>query len=329
MLHGTRGRPVLKTTLAAAVLLSTACFAATGASATTGGAGMAPPTTKQVAPTAALPLATPVLAPVAGIGQLAAGLSLRKVARGAVSAATLAYVSHQRTPQQVRVDVVRLADGLSIFTAVRTAAPEVQQTIRWNGRATRGLALDGRYEIRISLVAAPRSSTATNTPMAGGAAPDAQAPPAGSASLGSFTFLGAIFPVRGTHSYGGGAGRFGAGRAGHIHQGQDVMAACGTPLVAARGGIVAARAVQSAAGNYLVIDDPISGQSYMYAHLRMPAVVKRGQRVDTGQPIGVVGETGDATACHLHFEIWTAPGWYTGGQPIDPLATLKSWDRFS
>lgn len=327
MLRGTRGRPVLKTTLAAAMLLSTAALAATDASAVTGGAGMSAPTAGQVAP-AAKTLAAPALSPVAGIGQLAAGTVFRKVSRRAVSAATLVYVSHGRAPQQVRVDVVRLADGLSVFTDVRTAAPEAQQTIRWNGRATRGLALDGRYEFRISLDA-PLSSTATSAPMPGGAAPDAAAPPSDSASVGSFTFLGAIFPVRGTHDYGDGAARFGTGRAGHIHQGQDVMAACGTPLVAARGGIVAARAVQSAAGNYVVINDPISGQSYMYAHLREPAIVKRRQRVDTGQPIGVVGETGDATACHLHFEIWTAPGWYAGGEPIDPLATLKSWDRFS
>jgi hypothetical protein len=38
------------------------------------------------------------------------------------------------------------------------------------------------------------------------------------------------------------------------------------------------------------------------------------------------GDTGDADGCHLHFEIWTAPGWYTGGHPIDPLPFLEAWD---
>jgi murein DD-endopeptidase MepM/ murein hydrolase activator NlpD len=42
-----------------------------------------------------------------------------------------------------------------------------------------------------------------------------------------------------------------------------------------------------------------------------------------------VGRTGDATACHLHFEEWTAPGWYTGGSPFDPLADLRAWDAYS
>jgi len=41
------------------------------------------------------------------------------------------------------------------------------------------------------------------------------------------------------------------------------------------------------------------------------------------------GETGDASACHLHFEMWAAPGWYEGGSPIDPLSYLEKWDRYS
>ena len=49
----------------------------------------------------------------------------------------------------------------------------------------------------------------------------------------------------------------------------------------------------------------------------------------TGQPIGEVGDTGDADGCHLHFEMWSAPGWYTGGAPIDPLPSLKAWDAYS
>jgi murein DD-endopeptidase MepM/ murein hydrolase activator NlpD len=326
MLRGMRGFPATKTTLATAVLLS---MSAGSAAAATGGAGMSQPASKRAATAPASAVAAPALAPVASIPQLEAGVTFRKVSKSAVSAATLTYVSHAHGSQKVRVDVVRLADGLSVFTDERTVAPEATQKVSWSGRARSGLALDGRYQLRVALDSdAASSSTAGATP-GGGASPEAAAPPPGSASVRTFTFVGAAFPVRGPHNYGQGAAAFGAGRAGHVHQGQDVMARCGTPLVAARGGTVIMRTYQALAGNYLVIQDPITGQSNMYAHLREPAIVKRGQRVETGQPIGIVGDTGDATACHLHFEIWTSPGWYRGGEPIDPLPTLKAWDRFS
>jgi murein DD-endopeptidase MepM/ murein hydrolase activator NlpD len=145
----------------------------------------------------------------------------------------------------------------------------------------------------------------------------------------TFTFVGAAFPVRGPHDYGQGGAAFGAGRTGHVHQGQDVMAACGTPLVAARGGLVQYSGYQGAAGNYIVIDGRGTGNDFMYAHLAEPSPLNTGDTVRTGQPIGVVGETGDAQGCHLHFEMWGAPGWYEGGSPFDPLPYLQKWDAYS
>jgi murein DD-endopeptidase MepM/ murein hydrolase activator NlpD len=323
MLRGMRGLPAAKTMLAAAVLLGTS---AGSAAAGTGGAGLSAPEPKQAPATR---VAAPTLSAVASIPQIAAGVAFRKVSKHAVSAATLSYVSHARGSLRVRVDVVRLADGLSVFTDERTVTPGVTQEVSWSGRARSGLALDGRYQLRVALDDNAGASSATGATPGGGASPEAAAPPPGSASVRTFTFVGAVFPVRGPHDYGQGGAAFGAGRAGHVHQGQDVMADCGTPLVAARGGTVVMRTYQSLAGNYVVIQDPITGESNMYAHLREPAIVKRGQRVETGQPIGVVGDTGDASACHLHFELWTSPGWYRGGEPIDPLPTLRRWDRLS
>jgi murein DD-endopeptidase MepM/ murein hydrolase activator NlpD len=108
-----------------------------------------------------------------------------------------------------------------------------------------------------------------------------------------------------------------------------VLAACGTRLVAARGGRVKFKRFQSAAGNYIVIDGADTDIDYAYMHLATPSPLAQGERVYTGQQIGVVGDTGDATACHLHFEMWSAPGWYDGGQPFDPLPDLLAWDRYS
>ncbi|MEK6252696.1 MAG: M23 family metallopeptidase [Actinomycetota bacterium] len=134
-----------------------------------------------------------------------------------------------------------------------------------------------------------------------------------------------VFPVLGPHDYGGPGARFGAPRNRHTHQGQDVTAACGTPLVSVMTGTVQFAGYQSAAGNYIVLDNDGTADDFVYMHLATPAYVKTGGVVAAGQQIGVVGETGDATGCHLHFEYWQGD-WYGGGQPIDPLPYLKAWD---
>ena len=143
---------------------------------------------------------------------------------------------------------------------------------------------------------------------------------------GAFKFLRYRFPLVASHDYAEGAARFGGGR---NHQGQDVFADCGTPIVAARGGVVKFKEFQSAAGNYVVIDGARTGTDFTYMHLRDAALVDAGDRVKTGQLIGFVGATGRASGCHLHFEEWTAPGWYDGGSAFDPLPDLRGWDAQS
>ena len=78
-------------------------------------------------------------------------------------------------------------------------------------------------------------------------------------------------------------------------------------------------------GNYLLIHGEGEHRSYFYAHLARPASVRRGQRLWEGQPVGAVGETGNAmgTGCHLHFEI------HVDGVPVDPWPSLSRWDRYS
>jgi murein DD-endopeptidase MepM/ murein hydrolase activator NlpD len=130
-----------------------------------------------------------------------------------------------------------------------------------------------------------------------------------------------VFPVAGPHTIGQG---FGAARAGHSHQGQDIMAACGTPAVAVSRAKVKWVSFQKLAGNYVVIRNKKLHQDYMYAHLATRAPVRKGQVVMPGQQVGIVGQTGDATACHLHFEIWKGK-WYRGGHPINPLPFLQTY----
>lgn len=129
-----------------------------------------------------------------------------------------------------------------------------------------------------------------------------------------------LFPIRGEHDMGQSAtNRFGGAR---NHGGQDVFAECGTPLVAVTDAVVQKAAFQSRAGNYVVLQGA-DGRSYAYMHMRAPARVAQGDEVAVGEQVGEVGETGRATGCHLHFELWTAPGWYTGGKAIDPLPLLR------
>ncbi|MEX2194742.1 MAG: peptidoglycan DD-metalloendopeptidase family protein [Thermoleophilaceae bacterium] len=132
---------------------------------------------------------------------------------------------------------------------------------------------------------------------------------------------GHVFPVQGAHTYGDGIG------AGRNHRGADVMADCGTPLVAAQGGEVYFVGYQSAAGHYMVVTGSETGQDYVYMHMTAAPAFEKGDTVQTGQQIGQVGDSGNASACHLHFELWSAPGWYRGGDYLDPVPALKAWDR--
>jgi hypothetical protein len=149
-------------------------------------------------------------------------------------------------------------------------------------------------------------------------------------SSAELSFFHHRFPLVGPFTYGGADARFGVGRPGHTHQGQDLPAAEGTPIVAPRGGVIEAVQYQAGgAGNYVVLDGEGETRDYVFMHLKTGStVVKQGQRVRTGQLIGQVGATGDASGPHLHFEVWDGP-WYAGGHPIDPLPLLQAWDSWS
>ena len=103
-----------------------------------------------------------------------------------------------------------------------------------------------------------------------------------------------------------------------------MVASCGTPLVAVRGGRVRRAGHDPVLyGNHVLIHGDGERRSYFYSHLRRPAAVGRGDRVLAGQRIGAVGATGNArtVGCHLHFELWV------DGDPIDPAPALRRWDR--
>ena len=132
-----------------------------------------------------------------------------------------------------------------------------------------------------------------------------------------------VFPVRGRYDFGSSGGRFGAGRSGYSHQGQDLMARCGTPLVSIRKARVLFNQYHSAAGHYVVLKNIGTNTQFAYMHLLRKSKLRPGQIVGAGQRIGSVGQTGRAYGCHLHFEYWVG-AWQRGGKPIDPLPYLRS-----
>ena len=105
---------------------------------------------------------------------------------------------------------------------------------------------------------------------------------------------------------------------GHFHDGVDILAAAGMPIVApARGRVVFVGQMMDGAEVVVLAHD--NGLVSLYAHLQMGPLaptIKAGDIVQAGDRIGAVGLTGMTTGYHLHWAV------YQGGLPIDPMGTL-------
>jgi murein DD-endopeptidase MepM/ murein hydrolase activator NlpD len=255
---------------------------------------------------AAVPAAVPAAAPAAELGDrtLERGdrgddvrelqdaltdVGLRTVADGRFGASTAASVRRYERREDLEVDGrVTPAEARRLLGGAASGA-EAPVPPGGAGDATPGGATPGE--------AAP-----------GGAVSDADPAPAAPRRA---------FPVDGEHTYGDGFGDR------PNHEGADVLAACGTPLRAIVGGTVRKVATEGSAGRFIVLRDGDSGEEFVYMHLSEVAV-SSGERVTAGERVGAVGQTGNATTCHLHFEAWSAPGWYAGGHAHDPMTDLRA-----
>ena len=144
---------------------------------------------------------------------------------------------------------------------------------------------------------------------------------------GSVLLRGHFFPVRAPHGTRGAVGEFRAPRnGGRWHKGFDITASCGTPLAAARTGVVVRRAFDPRLdGNFIVIRGLRERRWYWYSHMARPSRFRKGDLVHVGEIVGHIGRTGNAGSmpCHLHFEL------HHRGRPIDPQPSLRAWDRYS
>jgi murein DD-endopeptidase MepM/ murein hydrolase activator NlpD len=118
-----------------------------------------------------------------------------------------------------------------------------------------------------------------------------------------------ILPTKGIFTSGYG------GRWGVFHYGIDLANAIGTPIVAAADGVVAESGPASGFGLWIRIRHS-DGTITVYGHINR-SLVMQGQRVRAGQEIAEMGNRGNSTGPHLHFEVWNP-----AGQKINPIIWL-------
>ncbi|PXY32269.1 M23 family metallopeptidase [Prauserella muralis] len=124
-----------------------------------------------------------------------------------------------------------------------------------------------------------------------------------------------VVPAQGTFTSGFGA------RWGTTHYGIDIANSIGTPVVAAADGTVIEAGAASGFGLWVRIQHD-DGTITVYGHVNTYSV-SEGDRVKAGEQIAEIGNRGQSTGPHLHFEVWTADG-----QKVDPRSWLAEHDVY-
>ena len=205
-------------------------------------------------------------------------------------------------PIRLSIRINKLGNGRTIRRIVTgRLKPGRWHHLVWNGRTQgRKLSPSGRYQVVAGPIGGPLRR------------------------VGRIRLHSHEFPVDAPHGTRGYIGEFGAPRVdGRTHEGFDITAACGSPLVAVRAGTIIKKAYDPELyGNFVVLKGEGERRTYKYSHLLRPAPVRRGQRVRAGRRLGSVGQTGNAasTPCHLHIEIRTR------GRLLNPEPLVNAWD---
>lgn len=218
---------------------------------------------------------------------------------------SMLFVQHSRIAQELRVarseaeeraeDLGRVRDSLA------STSDELQEKFRD--------AQDDYEALKERLAEEQREAAASAA--AGAPAPSS---PVSRVNTPSIPTGGMTCPVAGPNSF---IDSWGYPRSGgRTHEGTDIMAASGTPVVAITDGAITYAGYGSSAGNWLILSGS-NGHGYWYMHNDRNLVT--GGSVQAGEQIATVGNTGNASggAPHVHFEYH--PG---GGGPINPYPML-------
>ena len=116
-----------------------------------------------------------------------------------------------------------------------------------------------------------------------------------------------------------GAG-WGADRGKRTHKGIDLGGKRGTPIYAIEDGVIDRTKLQSN-GSLQIVMRGSSGAKFYYGHMDK-VLIKGGQRVDAGDVIGLMGDTGSPGSVHLHFEYWRSGGESDAVDPAELIANV-------
>jgi peptidoglycan LD-endopeptidase LytH len=221
-----------------------------------------------------------------------------------------------RLLDQIRARRVKLrATQARLARAIADGRREALVAARERGRITaalraqRAVVAEARGELRAALTA--RTQERVRAARAKGSA---DIPVAASGTE-------PVFPVAGPATF---SDDWMASRGGRYHEGIDIMAARGAPVVAVVSGTIFRIGTTPISGNRFWLR-AANGDEYFYCHMDgFAPAAREGASVKAGTVLAYNGDTGDArgTTPHLHFEIH--PG---GGGPIRPFPLVSSWPR--
>lgn len=215
--------------------------------------------------------------------------------------ATVAELERRRADQQRQLDELRVArdQALALSRALDARIAAFQREV--DALANEDASLTALLTRQLAQEEAARKAAAEAQArlLAGDRTPPANTPPSA---------RGLVWPASGSIT-----SRFGP-RWGRLHAGIDIANAVGTPVVAANTGRVVHAGWYGGYGNAVIIDHG-GGFSTVYAHLSSIGT-SLGASVARGQTVGQIGNTGNSTGPHLHFET------RIGGVAYDPARYL-------
>jgi len=211
------------------------------------------------------------------------------------------------TAPPAAVDLVKVSNGDSVSSIASRYGLTIADMRKLNPGVNLARLVIGS-NIRVAK-AAPGTTFAIRPGVSGGASyPNTPVLPGGNSPAIKQSF---VWPAKGVFTSGYGW------RWGRMHKGIDIANNVGTPILAAKDGIVAYSGWSGGYG-YLVEISHGDGTSTRYAH-NSRLLVKKGQFVPQGQQISLMGSTGRSTGPHLHFEIRKP-----GGAAVDPMGLLPA-----